>query len=65
MTHPESPTLPADGPRTPDEDETFGREPDDPRLAGSFDTPYEVTQYDPANELMDICDRNGHTNGGS
>jgi hypothetical protein len=44
-----------EGPPTPDEDETFGPEPDDPGAAGSFEDPYEVPDFDPALEARDIC----------
>jgi hypothetical protein len=46
---------PPEGPTTPDEDETFGPEPDDPGAAGSFGDPYEVPDFDPALEVGDIC----------
>jgi hypothetical protein len=58
---PESGTLttedfpPPEGPTTPDEDETFGPEPDDPRAAGPFEQPYEVPDFDPALEQRDLC----------
>jgi hypothetical protein len=68
MTQPETAALPYDGPETPDEDATFGPEPDDPRAASPYGVPYEVTEYDPANEQMDICEfdeHNGHGNGGT
>lgn len=44
-----------EGPATPDEDETFGPEPDDPRAAGAFHEPYEVPDFDPAYEERDMC----------
>jgi hypothetical protein len=47
--------LPMEGPTTPDEDESFGPEPDDPRAAGAFDEPYEVPDFNPAFELRDMC----------
>jgi hypothetical protein len=46
---------PTEGPLTPDEDDEFGPEPDDPRAAGAFDDPYEVPDFDPAYELHDMC----------
>jgi hypothetical protein len=49
-------TFPAtEGPTTPDEDDSFGPEPDDPRAAGAFGEPYEVPDFDPAHEERDIC----------
>jgi hypothetical protein len=44
-----------EGPRTPDEDETFGPEPDDPRAAGRFEDPHDVPDFDPALEERDMC----------
>ena len=46
---------PPEGPSTPDEDATFGPEPDDPRAAGRFDDPYDVPDFDPAFEERDMC----------
>lgn len=46
----------SEGPPTPDDDEAFGPEPDDPRAAGSFEHPYEVSEFDPSNEERDICE---------
>ena len=46
---------PPDGPRTPDEDDAFGAEPDDPRAAGRFDDPFDVPDFDPAHEQRDMC----------
>jgi hypothetical protein len=46
---------PTEGPITPDEDDAFGPEPDDPRAAGAFEEPYEVPDFDPAYELHDMC----------
>jgi hypothetical protein len=46
---------PTEGPTTPDEDDAFGPEPDDPRAAGAFGEPYEVPDFDPAHEERDIC----------
>ena len=44
-----------DGPRTPDEDEAFGAELDDPRAAGRFEDPYDVPDFDPTHEQRDMC----------
>jgi hypothetical protein len=46
---------PLEGPRTPDEDHSFGAEPDDPRAAGRFEDPYDVLDFDPAHEQHDLC----------
>ena len=46
---------PPEGPASPDEDESYGSEPDDPRVAGKFEDPYEVPDFDPANEERDMC----------
>ena len=46
---------PLEMPVTPDEDETFGAEPDDPRAAGRFEDPYEVPEFDPSYEQRDMC----------
>jgi hypothetical protein len=43
------------GPTTPEDDETFGPEPDDPRAAGGFEEPYEVPDFNAAYEERDIC----------
>jgi hypothetical protein len=42
-------------PVTPDEDETFGAEPDDPRAAGRFEDAYAVSDFDPTHEERDMC----------
>jgi hypothetical protein len=47
--------APTEGPTTPDEDDAFGPESDDPRAAGTFEEPYEVPDFDPAYELRDMC----------
>ncbi|MGI9100699.1 MAG: hypothetical protein ACR2H2_19800 [Solirubrobacteraceae bacterium] len=44
-----------EGPRTPDEDEEFGPEPDDPRAAGRFEDPHDVPDFDAALEERDMC----------
>lgn len=44
-----------EGPSSPEEDEAFGPEPDDPRAAGGFEDPYEVPDFDPAYEERDMC----------
>jgi len=44
-----------EGPARPEEDESYGAEPDDPRAAGRFADPYEVPDFDPANEERDMC----------
>ena len=44
-----------EGPLTPDDDETYGPEPDDPRAAGGYHDPYEVDDFDPANEQHEMC----------
>lgn len=44
-----------EGPATPDDDETFGPEPDDPRAAGTYEDAYEVPDYDPAHEEYGDC----------
>lgn len=43
------------GPTSPDEDETYGPEPDDPRAAGAYDDPYDVPDYDDALEQYDCA----------
>jgi len=48
--------LEHDGPRTPDEDESFGPEDDDPRAAAPFDRAYEVPDFDPEHEVRDLHD---------
>lgn len=53
--------APPEGPMTPDEDETFGPEPDDPGAAGPFEQPYEVPDFDPAYEVGDICSEEAHS----
>ncbi len=42
--------APTEGPTTPDEDDAFGPESDDPRAAGTFEEPFEVPDFDPAYE---------------
>lgn len=49
-----------DGPSSPDEDETYGPEADDPRAAGAYHDPYDVPHYDPAHELHDCACQGGH-----
>lgn len=44
----------AEGPATPEEDETFGPEPDDPAAAAPFEQPYEVEDFDPVHEERDL-----------
>lgn len=44
-----------DGPTTPDDDATYGPEPDDPRASGTFHTPYDVPGFDPALEQHGSC----------
>jgi len=44
-----------EGPATPDVDESYGPERDDPRAAGAFNDPYQVEDFDPANEERDMC----------
>ena len=53
--HSEADFLSPGGPRTPDEDEAFGAEPDDPRAAGRFEDPFDVPDFDPAHEQRDMC----------
>ena len=48
-----------DGPISPDEDETYGPEDDDPRAIGAFADPYDVPDYDPALELHDCACQGG------
>lgn len=45
--HREDDFPPPDGPRTPEEDEAFGAELDDPRAAGRFEDPYDVQTSTP------------------
>lgn len=51
-----------EGPSTPDEDEFFGAEGDDPRAVAPFESAYEVDDFDPVHEyaghdLHDLEDR--------
>jgi hypothetical protein len=46
-------------PVTPDEDGTFGAEPDDPRALGRFQDPYVIADFDPAHEQRDMCGEDG------
>lgn len=48
--------VPLEGPQTPDEDETFGPEEDDPTAAAPFAKPYDVPGLDPAHEARDLHD---------
>jgi len=43
------------GPVTPDDDESYGPEPDDPRGTGAYAVPYEVADFDPALEQHGSC----------
>ena len=43
-----------EGPDTPDEDEAFGPEEDDPGAAAPFDQPYEVEDFDASHEERDL-----------
>ena len=43
------------GPASPDDDETYGPEEDDPRAAGAFHEPYEVADFDPECEIHEMC----------
>jgi len=54
-------TVALAGPTTPDDDETFGPEPDDPRAAGAYHDPYDVPDYDPAHEEHDCCCQGVHS----
>lgn len=49
-----------EGPATPDEDETYGPEPDDPRAAGGYASAYEVPGYNESYEQGDCCDGRNH-----
>ncbi len=48
-----------EGPATPDDDEMYGPEPDDPRAAGAYGDPYDVPDYDPAYEQAASCCERG------
>jgi hypothetical protein len=50
----------AAGPTSPDDDETYGPEPDDPRAAGSYHDPYDVPDYDPAHEQQGCACQGAH-----
>jgi hypothetical protein len=54
---------PREGPTTPDEDETFGAEPDDHRAAGRFEDVYAVADFDPAYEQRDMCSEEASADG--
>ena len=51
---PEGEPAALEGPPTPEDDETFGPEPDDPAAAAPFAQAYEVEDFDPALEERDL-----------
>lgn len=56
----ETVTTMMEGPNTPDDDEAYGREPDDPRAAGTYDDVYDVPDYDDALEQRECCGEGVH-----